>query len=118
MTTVLAIDPAMPSILYAAGSGGVFRSSDGGASWRAVNQGLRLSGVTALIIDPTNAAMLYTALTGGGVYRSANRGDTWTRLPPEFSTVQALAVDPSNTARVYAGAAANPSDAFVARIVE
>jgi hypothetical protein len=32
--------------------------------------------------------------------------------------VQAQAVDPTNSARLYAGAVANPSDAFVARIVE
>ena len=72
----------------------------------------------ALTIDPSNPATLYAASPGNGVYRSDNRGDTWTRLPLEISIVQALAVDPTDSARVYAGAAAKSSDAFVAKIVE
>jgi hypothetical protein len=37
----LAIDPQVPSILYAATSlGGVMKSEDAGRSWRAVNDGL------------------------------------------------------------------------------
>ena len=54
----LAIDPTTPSTLYAGtGSDGVFKSTDGGGSWSAVNTGLPGTAVVvdALAIDPDHA---------------------------------------------------------------
>ena len=53
--TSLAIDPLTPSILYAGTDGGVFKSTDGGGSWRAINAGLvDYNGfqVWDMVIDP------------------------------------------------------------------
>src|SRR5467141_789953 len=48
----LAIDPQAPSTLYAGTYlGGVFRSADGGANWRAINTGLTNTTVFSLAID-------------------------------------------------------------------
>ena len=101
----LAIDPSNPATLYAAEyGGGVFKSSNGGASWSASSSGLTNLGVLALVIDPSNPATLYVGTIKGGVFKSSNGGASWnssnTVLP---SDVRALAVDPWNPSTVYAG---------------
>jgi len=49
----LAIDPVTPATLYAGtDSNGVFKSTNGGASWSAVNTGLTAKTVSILAVDP------------------------------------------------------------------
>ena len=60
--TVLSIliDPTAPSTLYAGtNGGGVFKSTDGGAHWSAVNTGLTYPYPSALALDPTTPGTLY-----------------------------------------------------------
>ncbi len=65
----LAIDPATPSTLYAGTfGGGVFKSTDSGGSWSAVNTGLTNTSVRALAIDPATPSTLYAGTLGGGVF--------------------------------------------------
>lgn len=100
----LAVNPSSPQTLYAGTGGGVFKSSDGGGSWRAVNTGLGNTTVSALAIDPVNPAILYAG-TAGGVFKSVDAGAGWTDARAGLGpvTVAALAVDPSNPAVLYAG---------------
>ena len=64
----LAIDPATPTILYAGTDGdGVFKSTNGGENWNAVNTGLTNTNVFALAIDPKTPTIVYAA-TGAGVF--------------------------------------------------
>ena len=64
----LAIDPATPTTLYAGTYGGVFKSTDGGGSWSAVNTGLTNTEVSALAIDPATPTTLYAGTYGGSVF--------------------------------------------------
>ncbi len=66
-----AIDPATPSTLYAGTpGGGVFTSTDSGATWAAANNGLTCQVVSSLAIDPANPANLYAGTDGGGVQKN------------------------------------------------
>jgi hypothetical protein len=56
-TTVVAISPTSHDLLYAAGSGGVFRSEDGGGDWQQVSD--RGGTWIALEISPADAGILY-----------------------------------------------------------
>jgi hypothetical protein len=58
------IDPKTPSTLYARGSYGVFKSSDGGANWSAMNEGLTDLVVTSLAVDK-DATTLYAGTSSG-----------------------------------------------------
>ena len=58
---------APPRIFF---PGGVFKSTNGGANWSAINDGLGNRIVKALVIDPTNPRTLYAG-TDGGVFVSA-----------------------------------------------
>ena len=65
--TDLAIDPAHPTMLYAAAYGhGVFRSTDSGHSWHSLNAGLTILDVRTLALDGTGKT-LYAGTSGEGV---------------------------------------------------
>ena len=79
--SALAIDPATPATLYAGTwGGGVFKSTNGGANWSAVNTGLTNTDVRALAIDPDTPATLYAGTWGGGVF-SIQQGGVKIYLP-------------------------------------
>ena len=79
--TTLAIDPATPTTLYAGtNSDGMFKSTNGGGNWSAVNTGLTATGVHTLAIDPTTPTTLYAGTYGGGVFKSTNGGGNWSAV--------------------------------------
>ena len=107
----LAIDPRTPSTLYAGAQlgGGVFKSTDTGSTWSAMNTGLPAnSSVSALAIDPRTPTTLYAG-AGAGLFTSADGGSTWsevnTGLPDSdlYGGVYALAIDPRTPTTLYAG---------------
>jgi len=105
----LAIDPTNSQIIYAGShASGIFKSSNGGGSWSAINTGLSSMVVNSLAIDPTNNQNIYAG-TGSGVFQSIDGGGTWSVLNNGLggTNVLSLAIDPAGT--VYAGAWATPS---------
>jgi photosystem II stability/assembly factor-like uncharacterized protein len=102
---LLVIDPVTPTTLYAArdGSGfnsGVFKSTDSGVNWQAINNGLTSGFIYHLALDPTTPTTLYAAAGSGGLFKSTNGGGSWTIIS---TTLQGpIAVDPSNPANIYA----------------
>jgi len=79
--TDLVGDPKDPNALFLASSGGVQRSSDGGKSWQAVNDGLGGARVLSLTIDGDDLQRsIYAATDGKGLFRSADGGKSWQNL--------------------------------------
>src|SRR5262249_3090905 len=105
--TRLILDAKDPSILYGGGSQGVFKSVDGGATWRSSNSGLIATDIFALAIDPQSPHTIYSATQteGGSLAKSVDSGENWSAVGSGMSggiTVTALAVDPRNSDVVYA----------------
>jgi hypothetical protein len=107
----LAIDPVTPTTVYAGlKSGGIFKSTDRGASWLPASGGLTLPSVAAIAIDPTQPATLYAG-TASGVLASNNGAASWTPANTGFPTdgtgsgtnVTTLVLDPLTGAVAYAG---------------
>ena len=101
----LVSDPATPDTVYAAtAGGGVFKSEDGGESWKAVNAGLDEGYVTALAVDPTAPGTLYAATSGSGVFKTTDGGKKWRRAADGMThlSLDALALDPSRPSTLYA----------------
>ena len=129
------VDPTNPNRVYVAALGhvydanpdrGVYRSTDGGATWKKVlfkTNDPDNVGAVDLAIDPKNPRVLYaslwatrrppwsvyapTNLPGGGLYKSTDGGDTWKQLTgglptDEFVGKIGIAVSPSNPNRVWA----------------
>ena len=129
------VDPTDANRVYVAALGhiydsnserGVYRSTDGGTTWKKVlfKAGDPDNvGAIELAIDPQHPRVLYgslwatrrppwavyapTNLPGGGLYKSTDGGDTWNQLTgglPTGDTVGkiGIAVSPSNPNRVWA----------------
>ena len=105
----LVVNPADPATLYAGTSGGgVFKSTNRGTTWTAVNTGLTGTDVLSLALDPANPATLYAGTWIAGVFKSTNSGGTWTAVNAGLNdqydrVVNVLAIDPSAPATLYAG---------------
>ncbi|MBM2840731.1 MAG: hypothetical protein HW412_1259, partial [Bacteroidetes bacterium] len=116
----MAINPSNPAIIYSAGlDSGVYKTTNAGVSWFAVNTGLTYRNVQALAISRSNPNVLYagTDHLGGvnkGVYVTTNAGASWTLTGSALadSGIQGLAVDPSDPnvayAAVFDGVVPNP----------
>jgi photosystem II stability/assembly factor-like uncharacterized protein len=131
----VAVDPTNPNRVYVAALGhvydanpdrGVYRSTDGGATWKKVLVSAKDPnnvGAIDLTIDPKNPRVLYASLwatrrppwsvyapsnlVGGGLYKSTDGGDTWKQLSgglptDEFVGKIGIAVAPSNPNRLWA----------------
>jgi photosystem II stability/assembly factor-like uncharacterized protein len=106
----LVVDPRNPRTLYASTDRGLFRTSDGGASWAAVSspKGLDAWG-RSLAIDPQTSGTLYAALSGDRVYKSTDAGASWSASSGEMKDYVtwsvlpgSLVIDPLNSATLYA----------------
>lgn len=98
-----AIDQAVPSTVYAGlDGGGVYKSTDGGASWNAARSGIEGLNVYALAMDPLAGSAVYAG-TNNGLYRTFDGGASWHPANPgNADFILALAASGSN---IYAGTA-------------
>jgi photosystem II stability/assembly factor-like uncharacterized protein len=90
-------------------NGGVVKSTDGGASWNPISDGLTSlidtrSRLTALVIDPSDSNLLCVGASDSGVSRSTVGGGHWSSFNGGLSNldVRALALAPSAGHTLYA----------------
>jgi photosystem II stability/assembly factor-like uncharacterized protein len=126
----LVIDPTNPNRLFAAVLGhpygpneerGIFRSDDGGTSWKKVLYKDERTGGSDVILDPKNPHIVYASMwedtlgpwedgnqysgTHGGLFKSIDGGTTWKQLTkglPEGLEQINVAIAASNPQRLYA----------------
>ncbi len=107
--TTLAVDPAQPSVLFAGTwGGGMYRSLDGGRSWRRSNAGLTDTDVIQVAISPHDPDTLLAATWYGGLFRSRDRGESWERLHEadfRFGCFSCVAFDPDGADLAYTASA-------------
>ena len=108
----LAIDPATPSIVYAAYSGnadkgGVFKSSDSGETWIVAQNGLPDTiFVNALAIDPSMPARIY-ATTDHGVFMSTDAAASWTPINSGLTSLHVWSLSIDRTGSLLRAATAD-----------
>ena len=126
----LVIDPTNPNRLFAAVLGhpygpneerGIFRSDDGGKTWKKVLYKDDRTGGSDVILDPKNPRIVYASLweetlgpwedansyagTKGGLFKSIDGGTTWKQLTkglPDNLVQINVAIAASNPQRLYA----------------
>ncbi len=125
------VHPKNPDIVYVAAMGnlykdteerGVYKSINGGASWKRILFSDSKSGAVDLIIDPQNYRTVYAStwtirrspysLSSGGpgskLWKSTNEGKTWQEIslndgfPQGLKGIIGVAVSPVNNQRVWA----------------
>lgn len=127
----IAVDPTNHNVVYAGVLGniykptqdrGVYKSTDGGKTWKKTLFANDQAGVVDLIIDSTNPRILYAStwrvqrtpysLSSGGegsaLWKSTDKGETWTEIskkegfPEGTLGIIGVTVSPVNNQRVWA----------------
>jgi photosystem II stability/assembly factor-like uncharacterized protein len=126
------VDPRDPNRLFVAALGhpyganeerGVFRSTDGGETWRKVLYKDENTGAIALAFDPSNPKIIYADLwaarqgpwengawqgAGSGLFKSTDGGETWRPLTRGLPTFEqglgriGFSIAPTDPKRIYA----------------
>src|SRR6185436_15910542 len=60
--------------------GGVFRSTDGGATWESLGVTASRPPVNTIAIDPGDPRHLFAGTSGGGIYESRDGGTSWNSI--------------------------------------
>jgi photosystem II stability/assembly factor-like uncharacterized protein len=105
--------PGDPSTYYAAtASGGVWKSSDGGVTFKSVFDDQPISSIGSIAIAPSNPNVVYVGsgeanirgnvAAGNGIYRSADAGKTWTHVWKQEGQIGTMVVDPTNADVAFA----------------
>ena len=106
----LYIHPTSPNIMVlGSASGGIWRTKDGGTTWRVVDDWMPSLAISSIVAHPSAPATLYAGtgeifagdgIPGAGIFKSFDLGKTWTRLAStnrnEFQYVNELAISPGN----------------------
>ena len=124
----IVIHPTNPEIVYVAAQGalygpnkerGIYKSTDGGTTWKQVLFVNELTGCNELSMDLSTPEVLYASMwhhqrkpnivisggSGSGLYKSTDGGETWKQIHnglPEEKGKMAIAVSQANSNKVYA----------------
>ncbi len=112
--------PSQPNLFYITyDNGGVWRSTDFGASWVPLFDDQSTGSIGAIAVAPSNPSVIYVGTgagiirpdlaTGDGVYKSTDAGKTWTNLGlHDTQMIGYLDVDPKNANRFFVAALGHP----------
>ncbi len=102
----IAIDPGDANTIYAGTWHLPWKTTDGGASWHNIKQGvIDDSDVFSIIIDPSRPTVLYASACSG-IYKSDTGGELFRKvqgIPSTARRTRVLMQDPTNRKVVYAG---------------
>ena len=124
----LAIAPDDPAVAYAGTvgfgphAGGLFGTIDGGRSWKRLTDGVAVTDVFAVALDPVHPTTAYIGTGGDGVFKSTDGGASWERASSGLPRIRvkaitrarqviwvtmtvevaALAIDPASPTTLYA----------------
>jgi uncharacterized protein (TIGR03437 family) len=116
-TRALLIDPQDPNIMYSAGvAGGIWKSTDAGASWTPLSDLLPNIAVNSMAFDPKDSKTIYAGtgegffnsdgVRGAGIFKTTDGGMNWTRLAntvtSDFYYVNDIVVSRNDSKRLYA----------------
>lgn len=115
----IAIHPTVPSTMWiGATSGGVWKTTDGGATWQPMDDFLPGIAVNCMVLNKSNPNVLYVGtgegffeteegttntacIRGAGIFKSTDGGVSWTQVAstanPNFYFVNRLAIHPTNS---------------------
>src|SRR5689334_6096791 len=107
--------PGNPNVYYiGAGGGGVWKTIDGGLSWKAIFEKQPTASIGAIALAPSNPSLVWVGtgesnprndvITGKGVYFSPDGGQTWKAMGLEnVGAISQILINPTNPDIVYVG---------------
>jgi len=111
-----AVVESNPDIIYTAtASGGIWKTVDGGITWKPIFENTGAMSIGAIAVAPSNPSIVWagtgepnnrqSSSWGDGIYKSVDAGETWTRMGlADTHHIGRVAIDPRNPQIVYAAA--------------
>jgi hypothetical protein len=101
--TSIGIDPNNENhMIVGSPTGGVWKTTDGSATWTALTDNLSNINVYALTIHPTNSDVYFWGSDSGVVFKSTDAGATWNLLADTGDgNVNKILINPSNTNQLF-----------------
>ena len=118
--TSVVIHPQSPQTIYVGARGsGVWKTTDGGATWKPLTDSLPTLTVSGLAIAPSQPQRLYLA-TPKGIFRTDDGGGSWTQVNTTLTNVLAIdggamLVHPTNPNQVFANTCGSDTTGGVQR---
>ncbi len=99
--------PGNPLIYYAAtAAGGVWKSVDGGVTWKPIFDDQPISSIGSIAVAPSDPNVVYVGsgeanirgnvAAGNGIYKSVDGGKTWTHVWKQEGQIGTMVVHPAN----------------------
>jgi len=117
----IVIHPTNSQVMYVGSvTGGIWKTTNGGTSWSALNDFMGNLGVTTMAMSPSDSNVIYAGtgegvfqvgtfkdlIRGAGIFKTTDGGTTWTQLSATSSSdwyhVSRLAISPSNSQIILA----------------
>ena len=111
--------PGKPMLFYMGSTGGgVWRTKDGGSSWKNISDGFFGGSIGAVAVSESDNNVIYVGegevtirgnvSDGRGIWRSVDAGDSWTYIGlPESRQITRIRIHPDNPDLVYAAVLGN-----------
>lgn len=118
--TAIAAVEANPDIIYiGAASGGVWKTENGGTTWKSIFDANPTINIGAIAIQQNNPNIIWVGTgegnprnsinLGQGIYKSLDGGRTWKAMGLEKTiTIHRILIDPQHPNTIYVGAMGNP----------
>lgn len=109
VTTVAGIE-GNPAVYYmGTPGGGVWKTTDGGTTWKSIFDDAHVASIGALALAPSNPQIIYVGTgeqtEGNGIYKSMDGGSTWINVGlRETKYITSVLVDPRDPNLVFVGA--------------
>src|SRR5215471_17973557 len=106
-------DEGKTTVFVGAASGGVWKSLDGGTTFKPVFDDQSVQSIGAIALDPSNEKIVWVGTgegwtrnstsIGDGIYKSTDEGETWQKMGlPNSERITKIVVNPTNSDIVYA----------------
>jgi photosystem II stability/assembly factor-like uncharacterized protein len=110
----IAVDPVTPNVVYVGTrnqqegppwGGGLYKSTDGGGTWKKSKLGLTEEWVYDITIDPATHTTIYAASHSKGVFKSVDSAAYWEPINNGITdlSTRSIVIDPTNPDIVYVG---------------
>lgn len=99
--SAIAIDPRNPDGLYiGTENSGLYKTTDGGQTWKPLYNGVTGASVESLVMDPNNPDILYAGLNGE-VLQTTDGGESWQRVPLDWCGWPVVLAAPRGHGKIY-----------------